>query len=67
MKRVVVRKFAAKHHFLWPPIEERDRINAGDILCLIPRGLLPSGSKTRAFFEFPDADDIQAMFDSERL
>ena len=66
MKRTAVHKYATKQQFLWPDTDEKDSVNAGDILCRIPLGPRSSGSKTRALFEFPDAADIQMMFDADK-
>ena len=61
MKRSAAGKVVSKPHFTWPQFAERDRVNTRDILCYIPHGPQPSGSKTRALYEFPDSDDIQQL------
>ena len=66
MKRTTVHKFTNNPQFLWPEAEEIDRVKADEILCRIPHNPQPSGSKTRALFEFPDAAYIQMLFDLEK-
>ena len=57
--------FVGIHKFIWPKIKESDEVLASDILCIIPHGPQPSGTKSRVVYEFMNTQDIQQLFDND--